>query len=93
MVKRYLQYDKTKPIDMGNRPKLYVFSNCKLFLHGFTHYVWDEYSNSDNKDQKEKPKDKNKDFMDLVRYCCMLKPKYRQEVSRTNTNMDSVTGY
>jgi hypothetical protein len=71
-VKDYLKYDKEKNI----QPKLFFFSTLRNFIYGFEHYVWDDYKGkiADDKDLKQIPKDKNKDFPDLVRYGLMADP-------------------
>lgn len=96
-VKRYLKYDKSQPIGLTNRPKLYVFKNCRHIDHGFTHYVWDDYIHSEKKDLKEAPKDKYKDFPDLVRYCIMSNPRYRKyeddDIQIIEGQGNSLTGF
>ena len=93
-VKKYLSYNKAKPIGVGNRPKLYFFKSCKRAIKGMTHYIWDEYRNKDMKSPKEKPKDLYKDFPDCVRYLIMSNPHYsRPEFHRTKERPNSLTGY
>ena len=40
------------------------------------HYVWDDYKGkiADDKDLKQRPKDRSKDFPDLIRYGLMSDP-------------------
>lgn len=66
-VMEYLSYDKTKPIDSANRPKLYVTSNCRNTIESMTKW---------SRDPKTlKPKDDHyKDFSDCVRYLTMSNP-------------------
>ena len=78
-VKSYLRYDRKKPIDSVNKPKLYILDSCKNHIYGFLHYTYGDYRNSD-KALQEKPEEKYKDFMDCVRYCISDNPFYNDEV-------------
>lgn len=91
-VKRYLMYDKTKPIGIGNRPKIYFFKSCVKTIRGMTHYIWDDHRNAEGKSLKEKPKDEFKDFPDLVRYACMSNLKYSSPNYERNIP-GGITGY
>lgn len=75
-VKEYLKYDKTRPIDLDNRPKLYIFNDCREVIKGMTHYIWDEWKNEGERDKKEKPRDIFKHFPDCIRYLLMANPRY-----------------
>ncbi len=76
VVKEYLTWDKKKLVDKFNRPKIYFCTNCTKTIKGMTHYMWDEFRGSTEKDKKEKPRDLYKDFPDCVRYTCMVRPSY-----------------
>lgn len=76
-VKQYLKYDRKKPIDSVNKPKLYVKSNCKNHLYGFLHYTYGDFRDKE-KNLQEKPEEKYKDFMDLVRYVVCERPTYEE---------------
>jgi len=65
-VKDYLRYNKDKPVDGINRPKLYVAENCINVLHSFERWRRDEKTG--------KPKEEYKDFADCVRYLCASSP-------------------
>lgn len=51
--------------------RIFVTSNCKNIIKGFDNYVWDEFVGKNDRSVKEKPRDKYKDFMDVVRYTVM----------------------
>lgn len=80
-VREYLKYDNLR----GIKPKLFFFNTLKNFIYGMEHYTWDDYKGkiADDKDLKQKPKDKFKDFPDLVRYGLMSSPGYVQYVDDT----------
>lgn len=68
---KYFLGDKEK----GIRPKLYVMKSCKNHIFGFTHYAYKE-EKSEIKALSEAPQLVYKDFMDLVRYLCIMNPRY-----------------
>jgi phage terminase large subunit-like protein len=65
-VKEYLKYDKTKPIDALNRPKIVIHPNCKNLIAAFERWG--------RNPKTGKPEEAFKDFMDLVRYDVMSNP-------------------
>jgi phage terminase large subunit-like protein len=65
-VKDYLRYNKDKPVDGLNRPKLYIADTCINVLHSFERWRRDEKTG--------KPKEDYKDMADCVRYLCMASP-------------------
>lgn len=69
-VKEYLKYDR------DIKPRVFFFNFLRNFIYGFEHYVWDDFKGkiAEDKDLKQKPKDRNKDFPDLVRYGLMADP-------------------
>lgn len=77
-VYQYLNYDQTKPVSSSNHPKLYVFDTCTELIKSLKHYVWDEWEGKtkDKKDDKEKPRDKWKDYPDCLRYMLMDNPRF-----------------
>jgi hypothetical protein len=87
-VKKYL-----KPAGNNKEPQLFVFNNCTNVIFGMTHYVWDDHKSGEVKDLKEKPRDKYKDFPDLVRYLCVTAPKYKQAVATRKYQTDNPAGY
>lgn len=73
-VAEKLHYDKKKPLEFTNRPKLYlVRGETTETVRMLQTYVWDDWKSSE-KEKKEKPKDVNKDFPDCVRYLVMSNP-------------------
>lgn len=65
-VKEYLRYDKSKPIDSLNRPKVRISPKCVNLIASMK--MW-------SRDPKtEKPKEDFKDFADLIRYDLMSNP-------------------
>lgn len=77
-VYQYMKYDTTKPISIYNHPKVYIFDTCPELIKSLKHYVWDEWEGKtkDKKDEKEKPRDKWKDFPDCLRYMLMDNPRF-----------------
>ena len=65
-VKDYLRYDKTKPLDALNRPRLFISPNCKNTIASMERW-------SRNPDTG-KPTEEFKDHADCVRYLCMDNP-------------------
>jgi hypothetical protein len=92
-VQKYLMYDKTKPIDSFNHPKMYVFRSCRKIIHSLTHYIWDDSVKDGSRDVREKPKDLNKDFSDCVRYALIVKPRYQKDDYFVRSRQNSLTGY
>jgi hypothetical protein len=92
-VKHYLRYNVKEPISSTNKPKLYFFDTCEQTNYGMTHYVWDDFRDTESKDPKEKPKDLYKDFPDLVRYLCMAGIRYKSAGFSTRGRINSITGY
>ena len=65
-VKELLRYDKTKPIDSLNRPRLMVAELCTNTIHALERWSRDPKTG--------KPKEEYKDFADDVRYLAMANP-------------------
>jgi hypothetical protein len=57
-----------EPDRRTRRPRYVVFNTCKRTNFMFKHFVWDEWVNSDDKDEKQLPKTLNDDFPALARY-------------------------
>ena len=76
-VHEYLKFDKSKPVDSVNKPRLYFTKNCKELWHDMTHFIWDEWRHGNElRDEKERPKDYLKDFPDCVRYIVAMRPSF-----------------
>lgn len=67
-VKEYLKFDKSKPIDNLNRPKLIVSPTCKNTIAALERWSRDPKTG--------KPKEDFKDFADCVRYLVMSNPEH-----------------
>lgn len=48
--------------------KLFVMPNCRNIIKSMENYTWDEYRGKTDRSSKEQPKDRYKDFADVVRY-------------------------
>lgn len=70
--------DLLKPDARTRRPRLRVFNTCQRFIYGMTHWSWEEWQRSSDKEPKEKVRDKAKDFPDLIRYLANDRPEYRK---------------
>jgi hypothetical protein len=78
-VAERLRYDKTKPLDGLNHPKIYFIKEATpKCVEYFQKYTWSEWRGKakDEKGLKEKPMEKYKDFPDCIRYLVMSNPVY-----------------
>jgi hypothetical protein len=66
----------------GIRPKIYVMKHCKNHIYGFTHYAYKEYRDNITKGLSEAPQLVYKDFPDLVRYLCIMGPRYIEPIDK-----------
>jgi len=75
-VHSYLAYDKDKPIDISNHPKLYIFPRCKNLIYMMKHYMYEEWSESSEarKSPNPKPEGRFKHGPDCLRYILMDNP-------------------
>ncbi len=81
VVHERLTYDKKKAISSLNRPTCYFTQSVPLTWKGMTHLLWDDWSTKRfERDQKEKVKDKAKDFPDCVRYTLVSRPRYHTRI-------------
>ena len=76
-VREYLNYDKDRPISHNNSPKLFMFRGMRNHIYSLSHYSWDDYKRPEERAPKQRPKDKWKDFCDVVRYLLMDEPNAR----------------
>lgn len=72
-VAQLLKYDTSKPLSLLNHPHLTVADDCKELIYQVEHYVWDEFRSGIERDPKEKPKDMNTHFPDLLQYFSLAK--------------------
>jgi hypothetical protein len=76
-VKEYLHYNKSKPIDINNRPKLYFVKDyVPKTLHSIMNYQYDEWKGTQDRDAKEDVKPQDEHGADCVRYLLMSNPRY-----------------
>lgn len=93
-VKQTLRYLKDKPISSINKPKLFFLERCWNTIFGMEHYQWDEFVKAESKGFKEKPKQRYKDFPDLVRYTIMFEPYYQPlEMALADEGNRGFSGY
>jgi hypothetical protein len=56
--------------------------------------MWDDFRDKDGRSLKEAPKDKYKDFPDLIRYLCMAQPRYSKPIINIKSGKKNKhTGY
>jgi len=75
-VREYLKYDPTDP---ESKPRMRFSRSCLGKggpIHQMLRYSWDDFHNRKDRDLKEKTKDRNKDFPDIVRYTCVAEPTF-----------------
>lgn len=65
-----------RPEKALRRPSFAVFSNCQKVAKSMQRWSWDEHRNTNDREAKEKPRDKWKDFCDVVRYFWNDLPNY-----------------
>lgn len=64
------------PDRLTRRPRWFVFNTCPRAIQAATHWSWDEYVRTAERDPKERPRDKWKDPMDLWRYLANDQPSF-----------------
>jgi phage terminase large subunit-like protein len=72
MVKNYLKFDRTQPINAMNVPRIYVKKRCKNIIMSIP--KWPNKVDPESYISKPDRSSVYKDFCDDVRYTCMLKP-------------------
>ncbi len=72
-VASMLKYDAMKPLSLLNHPILTVADDLKELIYQVEHYIWDDYRTGADRDPKEKPKDINTHFPDLMSYFSLAK--------------------
>jgi hypothetical protein len=65
-----------KPDASVRRPRMMVSSLCEKMIHQMTRYVWDDFKQSLERDQKQKPKEKFDDFPAILRYLANSEPSF-----------------
>ena len=76
-VKEYLHYNKLKPLDINNRPKLYFIKDkVPKTIRSMMNYQYDEWRSSTDRDPKEVSKPKDEHGPDCIRYLCISQPSF-----------------
>lgn len=66
-----------KPDAHTRKPRFQCFDACAETIHAMSRWAWDDWSRSSNeRDPKERPRERHKDWCDLVRYCLMDRPTF-----------------
>lgn len=65
-----------RPDPRTRRPRFRCFTTCRRFIHGMTHWAWDEWHRQGDRELKERVRDRWKDFPDLLRYLANATPEY-----------------
>lgn len=74
-INEVLEY--LKPDLRTRSPRLQIFNTCQQTMHAMQRWSWDDWGHkASEKEPKEKPRDKFKDFCDVVRYCLMDGPSF-----------------
>ena len=60
--------DALRPDSITRSPRFHVFSTCPKMIYGMTHWAWEEWGRTGDREPKETVRDRWKDFPDLVRY-------------------------
>ena len=71
-VANLLKYEADKPLSLLNHPRFVVASDMAECIYQIEHYVWDEYRANTDRDPKEKPREANSHFPDLLQYFSLL---------------------
>lgn len=78
-VKEFLRYDKTKPIDGLNTPRLVISPTCHNVIRSMERWGRNHKTG--------KPMEDFKDFADCVRYLCMSEPCIAKSVNWDNRRL------
>ena len=91
-VRDRLWYDKEKPRDALNAPKIFFYRDCGNIINSIDRYVWDE--KRARLGLSEIPSEKWKDFCDVVRYTCIKKPMWlgEQVLTPRSPNLSEMRG-
>lgn len=80
MVRDYLRYNKLKPVDFTNKPKLFFLKDAVpqtlKAMYNLQYRDWKGIS--DEKEDNERIMEKNKHAGDTIRYLCISKPRYKR---------------
>ena len=62
------------------RPRIHIHSRCATTIMQLSRYVWSDFKQHLDRDQKQVPKDKNDDFPTLLKYLMNYEPSHRDLV-------------
>jgi hypothetical protein len=80
-IREYLKFDKMKPVDISNRPKLYFFKErAAKTWKAVMNLQYEDWQRkiAEDKALKEKVKDKNKHAADTLRYLLLSNPRWEK---------------
>lgn len=80
-VRDLLVYDHSRPIGVGNRPKLYILPGCTNLTNSANFYAWED-GTGDGLAAREKVSEVYKDFADIKRYQAIKRLAYFNPVGR-----------
>lgn len=76
-VKEYLRFNKAKPIDINNKPKLFFLKGkVPRTWNSIMNYQYDEWKGTTDRDPKEETKPKDEHGADTIRYLIVSQPTY-----------------
>lgn len=80
VVREYLRYNKNKPVEFTNRPKLYFLRNAvPQTIRAFSNLQYKDWrSGQDDKEENERIMEKNKHAADTIRYLLVSRPRYQR---------------
>ena len=72
-VAELLKYNPQKPLGLLNHPSFHIANDLKECIYQIEHYIWEDYRDAESRDPrgnfgKEKPRDENTHFPDLLQY-------------------------
>lgn len=68
--------DYLKPDPDTQRPRVHVHPRCANTIFQLKRYVWADYKQTEERDQKQKPKDKYDDYPTLLKYLLNTSPSF-----------------
>jgi len=92
MVKRYLHYDRSKPLSVTNSPKLYLHkTRCLATIHSLRNHQFDEWKGAgkDDRDLKEVEKPKDTHGADCLRYLCISRPTFDRLMAKEELPLEA----
>ena len=72
---RFNEYLKPDPMTLA--PRFHIHSRCTTTIAQIKRYAWDDFKKTMDRDQKQKPRDKNDDFPTNIKYLMNYEPSFR----------------